>query len=193
MRSSVSPIAGAVLLTFLFSGGLGAPPAAARAARTAPWSSAFAIPTGEGTLTFKADLEARAPIKGGKPGTPGRTWGYWGRLTSTDSYALSGSYRATCVWLANSAWAADPKKRDSRMSCTLVMSFRADSSPPGTPNGGSLVAQGLIRRPKHKDTLFKSGSARQLAIVGGTGRFLGRLGSVDLGGAPDNISVSLVA
>jgi hypothetical protein len=145
------------------------------------------------SLNFTVEHESRAPIKGGASGTPGRIWGYWGRLKVEPYYHLSGSYRATCAWLADKAWKADPHRRDNRMSCTVEISFRSvPTTVVARRNEGSLIAQGLIKVPPGKDTLFSHGSTRRLAIVGGSGSFVGRRGTIDLGGAPQ-ISVSLVA
>jgi len=181
-------VGAAALALLAFAGTVEGPPRA----HAGPPPPPPKIPPGSVTLTFKADQEHRAPIKGGDPGLAGRTWGYWGRLTSLDAYQVSGSYRATCVWLANPTWGSRPKQRDSRMDCTVLMSFRASAAPIATPNGGTMVAQGLVRRPANKENLFARSSSRQVAIVGGTGRFLGRRGSMDLRSAPTKITVSLV-
>jgi hypothetical protein len=125
-------------------------------------------------LTFQQ--ERYAVIVPGPPGKAGRVWGYWGRFTGTES----GSYRATCVWLANKSWATDPKKRDRRYFCSVVLSFRARPNPPGPDLGGTLIAQGLINRPRAPAGLFARGSDRPLAITGGAGRYAGRQGSATL-------------
>jgi hypothetical protein len=148
-------------------------------------------PTVSLSLSFNVDHQGRTAIKGGKPGTAGRTWGYWGRLTGTNGYGLSGSYRATCVWLADKDWNARPDQRDNRMSCTVEMSFRSvPTTVVAKRNGGSLVAQGLIKRPHDKGFLVGEGSPRRIAIVGGSGSFVGRSGSLDLHGT-STIGVSL--
>jgi hypothetical protein len=139
----------------------------------------------------------RAPIKGGEPGTPGRTWGYWGRLDAIPGnppdIPRSGSYRATCVWLADLMWKSDPKKRDNRMLCTVLLSFHAmPTSSPYVPNGGSVVLQGLVKRPPKKETLFAHPSARLLAITGATGAFkAARGGFAELSHAPTEIKITL--
>jgi hypothetical protein len=126
-------------------------------------------------------------IKGGEPGKAGRTWAYWGKFTGSES----GSYRATCVWLGDMSW-------DNRLMCTVLLSFRARPGGVNEPNGGGLVAQGLVSRP-HKpdavykpDGLFKHPSKRQLAIMGGTGPYKGMWGYASLRGAPGNISIQLI-
>jgi hypothetical protein len=148
--------------------------------------------TGILSLNFNVDRQGRTAIKGGQPGTSGRTWGYWGRLTGTDGYGLSGSYRATCVWLADKAWKTDPDRRDNRMSCTVEMSFRSvRTTITAVRNSGSLVAQGLVRRPHDKKFLVSEGSPRRIAIVGGDGSFVGRRGTLDLSGT-STLAVSFV-
>jgi hypothetical protein len=200
MRSTTARIAGLAVPTVLAFLGVGAPAGSAHWAQTEKPPPGAPIPAVQVSFHLTADREDRVPIKGGKPGTAGRTAGYWGRLTSMDykasgSYNLSGSYQATCVGLANRVWGNHPERgdRDNRMSCTVVMSFSANPAPPAAPNGGSLVVQGLVVRPPDKDTLFKHSSTRKLAVVGGTGRFLGRRGSLDLAGAPHDIKVSLLS
>ena len=162
MRGTARSVAGAALLAL-----------AAGAAGTA--QSAEAVTA----VNLTVQREHYAVIVGGPPGKPGRLWGYWGRFTGT---VESGSYRATCAWLADRSWGANPTKRDRRYLCSVVLSFRARANPPGSPLGGSLVAQGLIDRPHAPAGLFAKSSDRPLAITGGAGRYAGRHGSATLGG-----------
>jgi hypothetical protein len=118
----------------------------------------------------------RIVIKDGPPRAAGRSWGFWGTVEGD----RSGSYRATCVWLANDHWGPGDAV-DNRMTCTLVLSFRAQQpAGPGIRNGGSLVAQGLINRPPGTSPLFLQASQRRLAITGGTGPFESGRGYIDL-------------
>jgi hypothetical protein len=92
----------------------------------------------------------------------------------------SGSYRATCVWLANHHWGSHDAV-DNRMTCQLLLSFKALSTGgPGIRNGGSIVAQGLINRPSGTTGLFQRPSPRRLAITGGTGPYESSRGFIDL-------------
>jgi hypothetical protein len=86
------------------------------------------------------------------------------------------------VWLANNKWAINPKMRDRRYLCTVILSFRKRPNPPGPDIGGTLVAQGLINRPHPPVGLFAQASDRPLAITGGAGRYAGRHGSATLQG-----------
>jgi hypothetical protein len=103
--------------------------------------------------------------------SPGRTLVYWGRFTSQN--AQPGSYRATCTWLADEHW-PNSHKQDRRLSCTVVLAFKAPPAAPGAgPNEPSgLVLEGLLKRPKHDGQLFaRPGYRRQLAITGGSGAY----------------------
>jgi hypothetical protein len=115
-------------------------------------------------------------------GEPGRMWGYWGKLSKTTSANPTGrwgSYRATCVWIADSSWTAnEPTKRDNRFFCTVILSFRTLAGVPGAPHGGSIVAQGLMRLPHVNSGLFADAShpggmrrPPKLAITGATGPY----------------------
>jgi hypothetical protein len=179
MRRTACRVAGAALLALVALAG--------------PWS-AFAAAAGSPTyLYFKPDQGHRAPIKGGEPGEAGRTWGYWGKLIGISTNpALSGSYRATCTWLANLGWGNRPKQRDSRMLCTVLLSFQAIPAAPYTPNGGSLVAQGLVKRPPKKENLLAHPSTRKLAITGGTGPYSLARGYADFGKAPMEIKITVL-
>jgi hypothetical protein len=156
------------------------------------WSAAAPAQGATQTYYFQptSGYQHRAPIKGGEPGTPGRTWGYWGRLTGINGTPMSGSYRATCAWLADLNWGNRPKQRDSRMLCTVLLSFRAIPASPYDPNGGSLVLQGLVKRPPKKETLFANPSKRKLAITGGTGPFNAARGFADFSKAPTQIKIT---
>jgi hypothetical protein len=147
------------------------------------------------SLPLTPSQERSVPLIRGKPGVPGRTWAYWGRFTSPDTPTTrgeSGSYRATCIWLANVAWKTNPAKRDPRLSCTLVLSFRACTRTGGAfaRNGGTLVLHGLVKRPKKGVGLLAGKSPRLLAIAGGTGAFDGALGSAALTGSPHYLAIS---
>jgi hypothetical protein len=184
MRRTALRVGGAALLALVAMAGRWSAPEPAHAATV----SYYFKPT--------PGYQHRAPIKGGEPGTPGRTWGYWGRLDGIQNKnplntPTSGSYRATCVWLADLMWASDPKKRDNRMLCTVLLSFHAlPTSSPYVPNGGSVVLQGLVKRPPKKETLFANPSARLLAITGGTGPFKEARGFAELSKAPAEIKIT---
>ena len=120
-------------------------------------------------LTVKS--EDRAPIVSGDPGAEGRTIGYWGKFVFTLDPQRTGSYRATCSWLApQEGWTGNSSKRDNRIFCTIVLSFRAIGAA-ADPLGTTMVAQGLMLRPKHKDGLFTRPSQRRLPITGATGSY----------------------
>jgi hypothetical protein len=152
--------------------------ASVAAAASAP--GAFAADLSDFEITITPETEGRAVMVGGPHGHAGRTVGYWGQFSGD----RSGSYRATCVWLA------DPNAvpRDSRVMCTIVLSFRAGPGGAGTPNGGTLVAQGLMLRPEGKRNLFTRGSRRPtpstplprrtLPITGASGYFRGQQGVI---------------
>jgi hypothetical protein len=109
------------------------------------------------------------------PWTSGRMLAYWGKFTSQS--VPPGSYRATCMWLANNYWPhSDRHKQDKRLSCTIVIAFKAPAPPPAEPSG--LVLEGLVRRPvgngqPFAQELFARGYRRQLAITGGSGDYSG--------------------
>jgi hypothetical protein len=111
------------------------------------------------------------------PWTAGRTLAYWGKFTSQN--VPPGSYRATCMWLANKYWPHSPKhKQDKRLSCTIVIAFKAQA-PDSEPSG--VILEGFVRRPVGGDEpfakeLFARGYGRQLAITGGSGAYSGAHG-----------------
>lgn len=146
----------------------------ARLAVTAEASTASANGTSI-DLIVPATHEHSVLISAGQPAPVGQTWGYWGwlqRLTST--VTKWGSYRATCVWLANLGSA------DNRTMCTIVLS-RGFPRPNGQkPKGGSLVAQGLVTLPLSNTGLFAAASARKLPITGGTGPYNGSRGRMTI-------------
>jgi hypothetical protein len=147
----IARIAGAVLLA-----------CAAVAVTATPASAA-------GSVNLKVSAEGRAPIVGGEPGAEGRTIGYWGKL-STLSGAPAARYRATCSWLAaHDGWNHDPNKRDNRILCTIVLSFRATGGAAAV--GTTVVAQGLMLRPEGKKGLFTRAWERRLPITGATGDY----------------------
>jgi hypothetical protein len=90
------------------------------------------------------------------------------------------------------AWKTNPGRRDPRLSCTLVLSFRACTRTGGAfaRNGGTLLLHGLVKRPKKGVGLLTGKSARRLAIAGGTGPFDGALGSAALTGSPHYLAIS---
>jgi hypothetical protein len=135
-------------------------------------------------LTLKPDQEGQTEIVQRPFGIAGRTWGFWGTLLRANNSNKWGSYRATCVWLANMGASKD--KRDNRFVCTVVLT--AD-------NGGTLIAQGQLIRPRKNGLLFtrtwECTSARRhappgcgprsLAITGATTPYRSKLGyAVDL-------------
>jgi hypothetical protein len=134
-------------------------------------------------LTVPSDRGHHTVIVGGEPGQAGRTWGYWGTFRAW----RPGSYRATCSWLAGQTWGAGGS--DSRFLCTLVVTFCAGPGGVGTPNGGTLIAQGLVRKPEVHHNLFERASHRRLALTGGTGMFRGARGSVNLS-SPGTIGIA---
>jgi hypothetical protein len=102
---------------------------------------------------------------------------YWGKFTSQNT--PPGSYRATCTWPANKHWPNSAKhKQDKRVSCSIVIAFKAPPAPPGTasPQLNGLVLQGLVRRPAVDGELFSRKSPRQVAITGGSGAYAGAHG-----------------
>jgi hypothetical protein len=132
----------------------------------------------------KADHEQIYPATPG-PWTRGRTVAYWGRFkqqSGSASSMVTGSYRATCIWLAARYWPNSPTHRqDNRLSCTIVLGF--------TPLGGqlsSLILQGLVKRPaldtqlSDDDELFSEGFKRDLAVTGGTGKYKAAHGVADI-------------
>jgi hypothetical protein len=114
-----------------------------------------------------------------KPGPwiHGQTIGYWGKFTSPGTQG--GSYRATCMWLANTQWPTNPKQ-DDRLSCTIVIAF--EDRPPGVQNRdvSGVVLQGLVKRPIGGKQLFERPTARKLVVTGGTGTYAGAYGYADL-------------
>jgi hypothetical protein len=132
----------------------------------------------EGDVTLNVNSERRVPIVGGEPGVEGRTVGYWGKFTFALDTMRTGSYRATCSWLApQEGWTGNTAKRDNRILCTLVLSFRAIGGA-ADPLGTTLIAQGLMLRPKHKEGLFTRASDRRLPITGASGLYKGKQGVV---------------
>jgi hypothetical protein len=96
-------------------------------------------------------------------------WGYWGQITGDET----GNYRATCVLLGETTSPVIPAfagrvraatTPEDRVTCDIVLSFGGDAVPQG-----SLIAQGLVKKPNGMDGLFAAPSARLLAITGGTG------------------------
>jgi hypothetical protein len=169
MRRRALRIAGAALLAAL------AMPAAAAAG-----------PTGSVTLTLieneahHVETFPEQQVEGfpDQPAwTSGRTVAYWGKFTSQN--VPPGSYRATCMWLANKYWPnSEQHKQDKRLSCTIVIAFKAPAAPPHEPSG--VVLQGLVRRPVGNGELFALGYRRQLAITGGSGDYSGVRGYANI-------------
>jgi hypothetical protein len=111
------------------------------------------------------------------PWIHGQTMGYWGKFTSPGT--LGGSYRGTCVWLANNKWPTSPKQ-DNRLSCTIVIAFELQSPPAQNPEASGVVLQGLVKRPVGSKQLFEEPSVRKLVVTGGTGAYGGAYGYADL-------------
>ena len=161
MRRGALRIAGAALLTAL------AMPAVAAAG---PASVTLNLIKGEAR---HVDTPDQPP-----PWTSGRTLAYCGKFTSAN--VPPGSYRATCMWLANPYWPNSATHRqDKRLFCTIVIAFKAPAPPPAEPSG--VVLEGLVRRPIGNDEpfakeLFARGYRRQLAITGGSGDYSGARG-----------------
>jgi hypothetical protein len=107
----------------------------------------------------------------------GRTFGYWGTFTAIGT--PGGSYRATCLWLANTKW-PNIAKQDNRLSCTVVISFQDGPLSPLNPHASGFVLQGLVKRPVGKEHLFARPSMRQLVVTGGTGWYAGAYGYAEL-------------
>jgi hypothetical protein len=131
----------------------------------------------------KADHEQTYPATPG-PWTRGRTVAYWGRFKQQSGSApsmVTGSYRATCIWLAARYWPNSPTHRqDNRLSCTIVLGFR-----PLDGKLSSLILQGLVKRPALDDELlddelFSEGFKRDLAVTGGTGKYSAAHGVADI-------------
>jgi hypothetical protein len=83
--------------------------------------------------------------------------GYWGAISG----AKTGSYRATCAGLGETA----------RISCSVELSFT---------DGTTLIAQGLVNRPPTNVGLFERWSDRPIAVPGGTGVYKAKQGYADL-------------
>jgi hypothetical protein len=140
-------------------------------------ASPVSVAAGPLNLDPVAGSERHVVMDDRGPGEAGRTWGYWGRFTGTET----GSYRATCAWLAESHWGDDPKpdNRDNRLLCTVVFAFRFRAGSTAHSDGGSIVAHGLVKLPHGDAALFARSSWRRLAVTGGTAQYAGRAGSVD--------------
>jgi hypothetical protein len=144
-------------------------------AAAAAWASSPAY-----AFTLKATEEHEVLIVPKLPGQAGLTWGYWGKLNKPNVNDPTGpkwgSYRATCVWSADST-------SDDRFLCVVVLSH-------GPPSGGSLTVQGLIHRPSPNTALFGHASQRLLPITGGTGPYATHdSGYLSLRSAPGAIGV----
>jgi hypothetical protein len=157
MRRTARTVAGAVLFGAL---AIAAAPAAAQPASV--------------TLNLIENDADHVQIFPDQPGwIPGRTLVYWGKFTAQG--AQPGSYRATCTWLADDYWPNSVEhKQDRRLSCTVVIAFKAPPAPAGAsprePSG--LVLEGLVKRPTGDGELFaRRGYHRELAITGGSGAY----------------------
>jgi hypothetical protein len=158
MRRIALSVAVATLLALVAAAGPSADPAGAKD----PFTLTTTAP-GPGVVMFP-----------GGPKKAGRTVGYWGKFTGVET----GSYRATCVWLADPTWpSSTTHKQDNRFDCNIVLSFRGSG---GNTDGGGLVLQGLVKRPPANHVLFDYASPRQLAITGGTGDYQGAQGWADI-------------
>lgn len=177
MRRTALRVAGVALLAALTMATPSSELASGRVAMPSPQPD-------EVDLYLKSEDAHHVPFpKEPGPWTAGRPVAYWGRFTNspnTDTSTVMGSYRATCVWLAEKHWPQSPKhKQDNRLSCTIVIGFK--------PLGGQLnglVLQGLVKRPENDGELFQNqkGFKRELAIVGGTGMYRGAQGYADVSG-----------
>jgi hypothetical protein len=179
MRRAALTVAGATLLWALAT----ATPSAR--ASGAPAVASIAQPSQVTLYLFPADADhfPRHPA----PWSPGRTVSYWGKFTdqspSMTTRPVIGSYRATCMWLAEPFWpSSQDHKQDKRLSCTIVLAFKAPSSPQWTPAAelDAFVLQGLVRRPRLDNELFGTRYLRDLVVVGGTGKYKGAQGYADI-------------
>jgi hypothetical protein len=182
MRHSAPTATGAVLLVALAVAAPSAQAARTRAAAPNPQP-------GVTTLYLLEDDADHVQTFPGSPGpwTAGRTVAYWGRFTdkspAQSSRPVIGSYRATCMWLAQPYWPNSPKhKQDKRLSCTVVIAFKAGPVPPDAPRAelDGFVLQGLMRRPRNDGELFATRYLRDVAIAGGTGKYKGAQGYADI-------------
>jgi hypothetical protein len=172
MRRTGLRAAGAVLLALPAVAG---PPTSAHASATVATVQGLTV-QGFG-LDLTHGTGHRVQIYPAGPGAwkPGRTLGYWGRFTGNET----GSWRATCIWLADQKW-PNSKKQDNRLFCTVILSFRAGLAGAPDPNASGLVLQGLVKRPPANGVIFEYPSNRQLAITGGTGKYKGAQGYADI-------------
>jgi hypothetical protein len=169
MRRTALRVVGAPLLAVIAMLAPSLQPASARAGMTLA-----TLPDVDLRVTSGEARKAEIPPGGGGPWHAGRTMGYWGKFTGLLT-SETGSYRATCTWLANKKWPTSPKQ-DPRFLCTVVLAF---VTPPGRDPDG-MVLQGLVRRPAGNGNLFEYGSARQLVITGGTGIYRGAYGVANI-------------
>jgi len=145
-----------------------------------------------GSLTLNLTLgkQGNVLMSPGGPNKAGRTWGYWGKFTGT----RTGSYRGTCVWLADKTWKAHNPKQDYRLACSIIFAFApVKPVPPSSKFGDAVVVEGLVRRPRVGDdpNLFQYPSFRELAVTGGTGKYRGQRGFVNAT-APNIIAITFM-
>jgi hypothetical protein len=179
MRRVALTVAGAALLCALAMAAPSSQPTSARAVGPSP-----AQPH-EVDLYLRPDdahhMETFPNDPGPSTWTAGRTVVYWGRFTNspgTATSAVMGSYRATCIWLAEKHWPHSAKhKQDNRLSCNVVIGFK-----PRDGQLSGLVLQGLVKRPEDDGQLFAKGFNREVAVTGGTGEYKGAQGYADVSG-----------
>jgi hypothetical protein len=117
-------------------------------------SATHAVEPGNMTATNEQHVEFRVG--------PNQVVGYWGDLytigSSTDRRA---GYRGTCVWLGTA--------NKMLTTCHVVMDFT---------NGGTLVLEGLVKKPGA--TLFATDQTElpRLAITGGADDYVGERGEL---------------
>ena len=177
MRRTALRLAGVALVAAVAIVAPSLQPASARTGMTLATPPDIAL-----QVTSTKAHRVEIPPGAGGPWHAGRTLGYWGKFTRPMT-SETGSYRATCTWLANKKWPNSPKQ-DPRFLCTVVLAFV--KPPAQDPNG--LVLQGLVRRPVGNGDLFQDGSTRPLVITGGTGIYRGAYGIATI--QPWMISIS---
>jgi hypothetical protein len=104
--------------------------------------------------------------------------GYWGKLAPLSGPGLSGYYQAKCVGLTGTT--------DGRIVCDIVVNLGNGST------GGTLILQGLVKRPTPPHGLFAVASDIQLAVTGGGGGYSGRRGSAEIRGTTAGLVISLM-
>jgi hypothetical protein len=103
--------------------------------------------------------------------------GYWGKLTPLSGSGPTGYYQAKCVWLKGTT--------DGRILCDIVVNLGSGSM------GGTLILQGLVKRPTPPHGLLADASNIQLAVTGGGADYKGRRGSAEIRGTTGGLVISL--